>query len=44
VHAYVESPQAADAALFDQIHPIAAVEREDPCAVFRAGTGNAARP
>ena len=44
VHAYVESPQPADAALFDQIHPIAAVEREDPCAVFRAGTGNAARP
>jgi uncharacterized iron-regulated protein len=44
VHAYLEAPDAQDAALFDQIHPIAAVTREDPCAAFRAATGNAARP
>ena len=44
VHAYLEAPDAQDAARFDQIHPIAAVTREDPCAVFRAATGNAARP
>jgi uncharacterized iron-regulated protein len=44
VHAYLEAPDAQDAARFDQIHPIAAVTREDPCAAFRAATGNAARP
>ena len=44
VHAYLEAPDAQDAALFDQIHPIAAVTREDPCAAFRAATGSAARP
>jgi uncharacterized iron-regulated protein len=44
VHAYLEGPDTGDAALFDQIHPIAAVTREDPCAGFRAATGNAARP
>jgi len=44
VHAYLEAPDSEDAALFDQTHPIAAVKREDPCAAFRADTGNAARP
>jgi uncharacterized iron-regulated protein len=44
VHAYLEAPDTQDAVLFDQIHPIAAVEREDPCAAFRAASGNAARP
>jgi uncharacterized iron-regulated protein len=44
VHAYLEAPDGDDAALFDQIHPIAAVKREDPCAAFRAAPGNAARP
>jgi uncharacterized iron-regulated protein len=44
VHAYLEAPDAQDAARFDQIHPIAAVKREDPCAAFRAAPGNAARP
>ena len=44
VHAYVETPQPDEAALFDQIHPIAAVKREDPCAAFRAASGNADRP
>ena len=44
VHAYLEAPDSEDAALFDQIHPIAAVTREDPCAAFRAATGNAALP
>jgi uncharacterized iron-regulated protein len=44
VHAYVETPQPDEAALFDQIHAIAAVKREDPCAAFRAASGNAAQP
>ena len=44
VHASLEAHDADDAALFDQIHPIAAVEREDPCAVFRAASRNAPVP
>ena len=44
VHAYVESPQAADAALFDQVHAVAPVEREDPCAAFAAAVGDSAKP
>ena len=44
VHAYLEAPDAQDAARFDQIHPIAAVTREDPCAAFRAAIGDAVRP
>jgi len=44
VHAYLETPQAADAALFDQVHAVAPVEREDPCAAFAAATGDSAKP
>ena len=44
VHAYLESPQAADAALFDQVHAVAPVVREDPCAAFAAAIDNSAKP
>ena len=44
VHAYLETPQAADAALFDQVHAVAPVVREDPCAAFAAATDNSAKP
>ncbi len=44
VHAYLESPQAADAALFDQVHAVAPLVREDPCAAFAAAIDNSAKP
>jgi len=44
VHAYLETPQAADAALFDQVHAVAPVAREDPCAAFAAAAGDSAKP
>jgi uncharacterized iron-regulated protein len=44
VHAYLETPQAADAALFDQVHTVAPVVREDPCAAFAAAIDNSAKP
>ena len=44
VHAYLETPQAADAALFDQVHAVAPVVREDPCAAFAAAIDNSAKP
>jgi len=36
VHGYVESPQAADAAWFDQVYEVAPVVRDDPCSAFAA--------
>lgn len=36
VHAYVESPQAADAAWFDRVYEVAPVVRDDPCSAFAA--------
>ena len=44
VHAYLEAPQAADTTLFDQVHAVAPVEREDPCAAFAAAVGDSAKP
>jgi len=44
VHAYVEASQAGDAALFDQVHVVAPVAREDPCAAFAAATDQPAKP
>ena len=44
VHAYVEASQAGDAALFDQVHVVASVAREDPCAAFAAATDQPAKP
>ncbi len=44
VHAYLETPQAADAALFDQVHAVAPLVREDPCAAFAAAIDNSAKP
>jgi len=44
VHAYVEATQAGDAALFDQVHVVAPVAREDPCAAFAAATDQPAKP
>jgi len=44
VHAYVEASQAGDAALFDQVHVVAPVAREDPCAAFAAAAGDSAKP
>jgi uncharacterized iron-regulated protein len=44
VHAYVEASQAGDAALFDQVHVVAPVAREDPCAAFAAATDQPANP
>jgi uncharacterized iron-regulated protein len=43
-HAYLETPQAADAALFDQVHAVAPLVREDPCAAFAAAIDNSAKP
>jgi uncharacterized iron-regulated protein len=44
VHAYLETPQAADEALFDQVHAVAPVVREDSCAAFAAAIDNSANP
>jgi len=34
VHAYLESPQTEDKTTFDQVHAVASVRRDDPCAAF----------
>lgn len=44
VHAYLEGPQPGDAALFDRVHPLAAMEREDLCAPFRVPEGKVQQP
>ena len=44
VHAYLEGPQPADAALFDRVHPIAAMDREDLCAPFRIPADKVLQP
>lgn len=44
VHAYLESPQTGDEAAFDQVHAVASVQREDPCAAFAAPASGRATP
>lgn len=44
VHAYLESPQTGDAAAFDQVHAVAPVQRDDPCAAFAAPVTGSAAP
>lgn len=44
VHAYLEAVHAEDAALYDQVHAIAPLQRDDPCAPLRAGSGKAPTP
>jgi len=44
VHAYIEAPQAEDAALYDQVHAIAPLQRDDPCAPLRSTVGKSVAP
>ena len=44
VHVYLETPQAADTTLFDQVHGVAPVVRDDPCSAFAAAAGDSAKP
>jgi uncharacterized iron-regulated protein len=44
VHAYLEMPQDGDAALYDHVHAVAAVQRDDPCAALSAPARGTATP
>ena len=44
VHAYLEMPQDGDAALYDHVHAVAPVLRDDPCSALLAPARGTATP